>query len=118
MREAMTGLDIELLIERGAEEAPDFWAGLNVRRLQQGERLEKLAGIVLPALIEHRPHSLLRALAAGLPVIATVACGLPPQAGLTFVAADDGPALRSALAAALSQADPQTHHGRAESTFS
>jgi len=97
----MLGLDIDLLIERGAEEDPAFWSGLNVRRLGSGEQPADMAGVVLPALIEHRPHTLLRALAAGLPVIATPACGLPPQSGLTLVAPDDSDALRTALVAAM-----------------
>jgi vancomycin resistance protein VanW len=97
MRDALQGLDIELLIERDAEEEPSFWNGLNVRRLSPGEQPANLAGVVLPALVEHRPHTLLRALAAGLPVIATSACGLPDQAGLYPVAPDDGVGLRKLL---------------------
>jgi hypothetical protein len=100
MREAMAGLDIELLVEREAQETPDFWAGLNVRHLAPGEK-PILAGVVLPAIVEHRPHTLLRALAAGLPVIATPACGLLPQPGLTITAPDDPAALRAALIALL-----------------
>ncbi len=100
MREAMTGLDIELLVERSAEESMDFWDGLNVRRLAPGEQ-PALAGVVLPAIVEHRPHTLLRALAAGLPVIATPACGLPLQPGLTIVAPDDPEALRRVMCALL-----------------
>ncbi|MEO7689683.1 MAG: VanW family protein [Sphingomonas sp.] len=101
MRDAMKGLGIELLIERDAEEEPGFWSGLNVRRLRSHEVPPELAGAVLPALVEHRPHTLLRALAAGLRVIATPACGLPPQPGLVLVAPDDGDALRAALLAAM-----------------
>jgi hypothetical protein len=101
LRAAMTGLDMSLLVERSAEEAPGFWTGLDVRTLAPGERPAELAGVVLPALVEHRPHMLLRALAAGLPAIATEACGLPPQPGLTQIAPDDVEALRAALAAAL-----------------
>jgi vancomycin resistance protein VanW len=100
MRDAMAGLDIELLIERGAEEEPGFWSGLNVRRLGVDEQPVELAGVVLPALVEHRPRTLLRALAAGLPVIATAACGLPPQPGLTLIKPEDVGALRAALLAA------------------
>src|SRR6185312_2793195 len=37
LREAIAGLDITLLVPAGAEEAPDFWAGVaNVRRLAPG----------------------------------------------------------------------------------
>ncbi|WP_034156741.1 hypothetical protein [Sphingomonas sp. ERG5] len=101
MREAMAGLEIELLIERSAEEEPGFWSGLKVRRAGSGEQPIELAGVVLPALLEHRPHTLLRALAAGLPVIATTACGLPPQPGLTLIEAGDVNGLRSAMLAAI-----------------
>ena len=53
---------------------------------------------VLPAHVEHAPRAALRALAAGVPVIATPACGLPPQPGLTLVPAGDVTALAQALA--------------------
>jgi len=96
MREAMAGVDMELLVEREAEEDPAFWAGFDVRRLAPGER-PTLAAVVLPAIVEHRPYTLLRALAARLPVIATPACGLPAQPGLTIVPPEDAGALRAAL---------------------
>ena len=41
------------------------------------------------------------ALAAGIPVIATPACGLAPRAGLTLVPPMDAGALRAALVACL-----------------
>ena len=59
---------------------------------------------VLPAHVEHAPRAALMALAAGIPVIATPACGLPPQAGLTLVDAGDVPALVQALTRALTTA--------------
>jgi vancomycin resistance protein VanW len=95
MREAMEQLDIALLIERPGEEGPGFWGDRDVR-LAQGLPGE-LAGVILPAIVEHRPATLLRALAAGLPVIATEACGLPPQPGLTLIEPCDPAALRGAI---------------------
>jgi glycosyltransferase involved in cell wall biosynthesis len=53
----------------------------------------------LPAWIENRPARLLKALACGLPVIATAAYGLPPQAHLTLLASGDADALTAALRA-------------------
>jgi vancomycin resistance protein VanW len=100
MREAMEQLDIALLIERPGEERPGFWGDRDVR-LAQGLPGE-LAGVVLPAIVEHRPATLLRALAAGLPVIATEACGLPPQPGLTQIEPCDPAALRGAIRSLLS----------------
>ena len=101
MREAMQGLDMTLLVARAAEEASDFWQGSPVRVLASNEQPEVLAGVVLPAIVEHRPTLALRALAAGLPVIATTACGLPPQPGLSLIEADDSAALHAALAKML-----------------
>ncbi|WP_296610849.1 VanW family protein [Sphingomonas sp.] len=99
MRDAMAGLEIDLLIERPGEECPDFWHRIDVRKMQSLP--EELAGVLLPAIVEHRPATLLRALAAGLPVIATEACGLPPQPGLTLIPPCDPLALRTAVAAAM-----------------
>jgi len=41
--------------------------------------------VVLPAYVEHSPRLLLSALAMGIPVIATKACGLTAQPGLTLI---------------------------------
>ena len=100
MREAMEQLDIALLIERPGEERPGFWGDRDVR-LVQGVPSE-LAGVILPAIVEHRPATLLRALAAGLPVIATEACGLPLQPGLTLIEPCDAGALREEIRSLLS----------------
>jgi glycosyltransferase involved in cell wall biosynthesis len=45
--------------------------------------------VVQPAIVEQAPRRLLEAIAAGVPVIATAACGLDPQPGLTIVPAGD-----------------------------
>ena len=103
MREAMHGLDMTLLVARRAGEAPDFWQGSPVRLLAPNEEPALLAGVVLPAIVEHRPTLALRALSAGLPVIATAACGLAPQPGLTLIEADDSAALHAALAKMLTE---------------
>ncbi|WP_066810572.1 VanW family protein [Sphingomonas asaccharolytica] len=100
MREAMEQLDIALLLERPGEERPGFWGDRDVRLAQ--EVPSQLAGVILPAIVEHRPATLLRALAAGLPVIATEACGLPPQPGLTLIEPCDSTALREAIRQVLS----------------
>ena len=101
MREAMTGIDIDLLVERRGMDRPEQWNGLPVRFATDGDMPAALAGVVSPALVEHHPYTVLRALAAGLPAIATPACGLPAQPGLTIVPADDPAALRAALLALL-----------------
>ena len=56
--------------------------------------------LVIPAWIEHEPRLALRALAQGIPVIASRACGLSPHPLLTEIEAGDGVALLQAMAAA------------------
>ena len=79
-----------------------MWQGLAPVSLgYDSDWLARATVAVLPAHIEHAPRAALQALAAGIPVIATPACGLPPQAGLTLVVAGDVAALTDALSAAL-----------------
>jgi hypothetical protein len=86
----------------GAElEGADFWAGVEIDRPAPGGGwLDGVRAVVHPALTEAAPRRLLEALAAGVPVIATAACGLSPQPGLTLVPMDDVDALAAAMAAA------------------
>jgi hypothetical protein len=69
------------------------WAGANP--------LAGCALVVYPAYVEHQPRLLLRALAAGVPVVTTPACGLAPTQGLTLVPAGDFAALKRAVQAQL-----------------
>jgi glycosyltransferase involved in cell wall biosynthesis len=108
LRAALEGLDTELIVSGHAIERPGFWGDLPVRILDKDEPMPRLAGVVLPALIEHRPEPLLAALGAGLPVIATDACGLLPRPGLTLVARDDAEALHAALTSLLDEAARRT----------
>ena len=55
--------------------------------------------VALPAHVEHNPRALLQAIAAGIPVVATPACGV--EQGARLVAAGDVSALRQAIEAAL-----------------
>lgn len=95
VREAALALDLEVAPLGSQLEGADFWRG--VRTLAPGAPVEAM---VAPALVEERPRRLLAALAAGVPVFASPACGLDPQLGLTLVPPDDGAALAEALARA------------------
>jgi hypothetical protein len=101
LREAIAGLDLDLVVAGEAVEIENFWSGLPVRRLGAGEKLAEIAAIVLPAIVEHQPRALIAALASGIPVIATPACGLAPRDGLTLVPPMDAGALRAALVACI-----------------
>jgi len=84
----------------GAElEGSGFWSGLAVDPPTGPAWLDGVRAVVLPALAEAAPRSLLTALAAGVPVIATPACGLDPRPGLTLVPMDDVDGLAAAMAA-------------------
>jgi glycosyltransferase involved in cell wall biosynthesis len=66
-----------------------------------GHWLDGAELVVFPALVESQPRRLLAALAAGVPVIATPACGIGPRDGLTLVPELDVAALHQALLEAL-----------------
>ncbi|CAN5665102.1 hypothetical protein BH09VER1_BH09VER1_01040 [soil metagenome] len=81
-------------------ESPNFWSGLNVQ--PAGENwLQNAAVVVLPAWVEHQPRRLLRAVAAGIPVIASEACGLKNVPGVTTIPCGDAEALKSAITSTL-----------------
>jgi glycosyltransferase involved in cell wall biosynthesis len=106
VREAARALDLEV-VRLGSElEGPGFWDGVKIRNIDTpkdaGQWLDAVAVVVQPAIAEDRPRHLLTALAAGVPVIATAACGIAAQPGLTIVPADDPGALIGALRARLS----------------
>lgn len=86
---------------------PALWRGVAVEHAgYASDWIEKGHVVVLPAWVEHRPRALLRALAAGMPVLATRACGLPARPGLTEVEPGDAPALQRAIEQALRQSPP------------
>ena len=100
MRRLAHELNLPLMIAGRATEHADFWQGLPT----EAAGPDPLAGVGLvayPAYVEHQPRLLLRALAAGIPVVATTACGLAPLAGLTVVPVGDYAAFRQAVSAAL-----------------
>jgi glycosyltransferase involved in cell wall biosynthesis len=53
--------------------------------------------VVQPAFLEDQPRKLLRAIAEGVPVIATPACGVAHLPGVTTIPAGDVDALIAAL---------------------
>jgi hypothetical protein len=93
------------------ENDPDFWAGVDLAGPPAPSQPwhHGASVVVLPAWIEHRPRRLLEAICAGIPVVATDACGLhgwPEEAQVRIVPVGDTCALVAAIAesAALSTA--------------
>jgi glycosyltransferase involved in cell wall biosynthesis len=103
LREAARELDLEVMPLGRALEGADFWQGLRLAARAEGSTawLDQAAAIVQPAFVEDQPRPLLRALATGVPVVATPACGIAPRPGLTLVPAGDAAALARALARVL-----------------
>jgi hypothetical protein len=113
VREAALALDLEVM-PLGAElEGEGFWRGV---RLAPPGDWTTADVIVQPALVEDQPRRLLAALAAGIPVIATPACGLDPQPGLKLIPPCDPEALIAALASASQTAPAGSDPPRAAET--
>ncbi|WP_088892097.1 VanW family protein [Leptolyngbya ohadii] len=104
LRQAAQNLGLTLRILGQELEGQNFWHGVSVERFRsdQDDRSPKdpLAGVglvVLPAYVEHRPRLLLRAIAAGIPVIVSEACGLGNLEGVITVPTGDAAALQKAI---------------------
>jgi VanW like protein/Glycosyl transferases group 1 len=97
LRAAAKALDLEIVLVGSELEGADFWSGVRTRRADPSNWLDGVAAVIQPALVEDAPRRLLQALASGVPVIATPACGLPAQAGLTLVPGSDSEASIAAL---------------------
>lgn len=96
LREALRGLPVALVLGGPVLEGADFWD----RETARGG-LDDADLVVAPAHVETSPRRLLAALARGVPVIASEACGLDPEPGLTVVPTGDAIALREAIVAQL-----------------
>jgi hypothetical protein len=104
LREAARTLDLEVVLLGSELEGAVFWSGVRTRK-PETNWLNGVSAVVQPALLEDAPRRLLMALASGVPVIATPACGLPSQPGLTLVPPDDVPALAAVLHPFMSEAN-------------
>jgi hypothetical protein len=90
---------------RADEGSADPFAGISCSQATAAD-LASARALVLPAWIEHQPRLALLALASGIPVIATTACGLPEHPLLHVLQSPDPSALRTVLLAVLHPAVP------------
>jgi hypothetical protein len=97
VREALRGLDAKIILGGKLLEGESFWAGFETSALDGHMGFEGIDVVVQPAVVCSRPVDLLRALAAGVPVITTPNSGLHRNCGAHFVSALDAPTLRSAI---------------------
>jgi hypothetical protein len=96
LRDAVQHLDYPLMVLNGVAESERFWDGVRLTSASN-EWLSEAAMVVQPAFVENNPRPLLRALAAGVPVIATPECGIAEHPLLTLVPAGDAITLREAI---------------------
>ncbi len=110
LAQALQGQACEVWVLGTAAADPQVWGHLTVRRAGYGSDWPRHAqALVLPAHIEHAPRAALRALANGVPVVATPACGLEGLPGVVSVPEGDVPALLAALRPLLAPATPLRH---------
>lgn len=76
VREVARKLNLELTVLGNELEGDDFWKDVTICRANSQDCLDQVGLVILPAFVEHNPRILLRAIACGIPVIASSACGL------------------------------------------
>ena len=104
LREVARLLGLRVKLGGPVIEDTGFWNG--VETVPAGESwLAQAAAVVLPAWVENQPRRLLQAVAAGIPVIASDACGLADVPGVMVVAAGNASALAAALEAVSRKSD-------------
>lgn len=102
---ALRGLPLRVRVLGSRASDDSLWHDIDVEYAgYASDWLERASVVVLPAHVEHAPRALLRALAAGVPVVATPACGIDARPGLDLVPAGDVDALRAAITAAVAGA--------------
>ncbi len=96
-----------------------LWQGiaLDTARDPRADWLDGARVVVLPAHVEHAPRAALRALAAGVPVVASTACGLAGLQGLREVSAGDVEGLRAALREAIDGTGHSNEHDNNDQRF-
>ena len=96
MREVAKRLDLRVALGGAVIEDAQFWGDVEAGP-SAGNWLADAQAVVLPAWVEHQPRRLLEAVAAGVPVIASEACGLEGISGVITVPEGDSMALEAAL---------------------
>jgi glycosyltransferase involved in cell wall biosynthesis len=104
LREAITDLDVNLIIAGSNLEDKEFWHGYPVSfEPNYLLALSQADLVVLPAWVEHQPRRILQAVAAGIPMIASTACGLHSLPTVTTIKSGDSHSLKQAIVAHLSR---------------
>jgi hypothetical protein len=86
-------LNLCIVLTGQATEDKNFWDGVTTAFVSSNP-FDNVRLVVYPTYVEHQPRLLLKALAAGIPVITTTACGLSPIDNLTIIPIGDYEALK------------------------
>ena len=100
LREALSGTDVRVLLGGRVLENEKFWDGFDAELANPSE-LAKVSLVAQPSIVESQPRNLLRAIAAGLPVVTTPESGLHPGSGAILVESMNAPALKLAISRQL-----------------
>lgn len=98
LREAVRQLNVPIMLLGKNLEDPEFWQGCDVRVAE--DWLARAAVVVQPSIVEERPIPLLRAHAAGIPIVAGELCGLP-EGDFRRVEFGDAAGIADAIASVL-----------------
>lgn len=99
---ALRGLACRVRVLGSRSDDLSLWAGLDVEHSGYAKDwLSRANAVVLPAYVEHSPRAALAAIAAGIPVVASSACGLDGLRGVTVVPDGNVAALHAALSEVL-----------------
>ena len=97
-------LGIRVLILGSPPDDAGAWEGVDWATVGYSSNwLAQSDVVVLPAYVEHQPRALLQALAAGLPVVASAACGLGAGYAVEEVVPGDKKALKDAIARRIAE---------------
>jgi hypothetical protein len=94
IKQLASELNLSIVYSGQGTESENFWSGISAEPFKS---LDDIGLIVYPTYIEHQPRQLLKALAAGIPVITTTACGLSPAENLVILPMGDYESLKHAV---------------------
>ena len=115
VRDAAKALHLSVSVSGAMLEPPSFWEGVTILSPQEAP-LEGSIAVVHPAALKDRPTACLRALSAGITVIATSGCGISQIIEVSFGSVDEVVAAVQGVIEARSSAktncpsDPQSPH--------
>lgn len=89
-------LNLSIVLTGQATEDKNFWNGVTTE-FAGSNPFDNVRLVVYPTYVEHQPRLLMKALAIGIPVITTTACGLLPTDNLTIIPIGDYETLKQTV---------------------